>query len=123
VPPKNLALILEGYRAFCEGDLTQAFSLLDAGVVWSGPAGKDLHATRPEVEAELVQSFGESFPFELTEVVGGGDHIMLGFRGAGEGAGLKRFFAVVEVEDGKVIGIHQYEDRATALAHINSPAS
>ena len=139
---ESVEVVVRGFRAFVARDLDTIFELLDPDVEWRSPdfevRGFD---DREEVLRLIAERIEEGYTqIELEECVDAGDEVVVGFRAAwmeerrpvedaeGHSFGVSRYFtigryfAVVTVEDGRVVRVQDYATRQEALAAVGLEA-
>lgn len=103
-------------------DLSAFSELLDPGVTW-GPPGDDLSGchNRDEVIAWYNGARAQGMSGQVTEVVIGGDALLVGLRVTGteeanEAGGFAERWQVLQVRGGRVVDIRGYSNRSEAAA-------
>jgi ketosteroid isomerase-like protein len=123
------AIALHSYEAFNRGDLEEALSVFDPGIVWHtylvpGPGGGTYHGHDGvrELWNDARNIFGE-FRNEPERVIAAGDQVLAFIRvcGRGKESGVEVEAKIAHVHtfrDGKVATVESYEDREEALRTV-----
>jgi ketosteroid isomerase-like protein len=120
VSEDNVALVRRGFDAALRGDLSAIAELLDPKVKWHGgdPAAPGSCRNRAEALASMRQSdVIRGARFELVDVVGVGDKVVVMMRPPPQGEEPAPTVAnLTTFRDGKVIEMIHYPNPADALA-------
>lgn len=124
----NVEIVRRSNAAANRGDLDEAFGCYAPDAVWHSRADepdtgvyRGLDAIREQ--ARTWATMLDDLRFELADYVDAGDRVvasgdMCG-RGAESGAEVREPFAwVLRLRDGQVVEVHEYRDRAEALASV-----
>ncbi len=134
----NVELVVKGYRAFLAGDFERLVEMLDPEVQWNGiDVGPFDPGDRGEVMHVLAERFSDGFRIELERAIGVGDQVVVSFRAAGVERDpaddrplqtrryftVGRYFAVVTINEGRVVRVEDYPHLTAALEAVGLDAS
>jgi ketosteroid isomerase-like protein len=123
--PEDLAAVKSAYEAFGRGDMDALEKLLHPDIEWRTPEVPFLGTYKGLEEFQRgMNEWTESFDdltTEVEEMIDAGEHALVFHRmhGRGRDSGAEvdlAIWQVVSVRDGKLARMHDFMDRAEALA-------
>ena len=130
---ESVEVVVRGYRAFIDGDFDAIAELLDQDVEWYPlGAGPYSFVDHSEALGVVAQRYREQYRVELDRCVGVGDQVVVGFRASREERdatdprplqsrrkfSVERYFAVVTIENGRVVRVHDYPHLQAAFQAV-----
>jgi ketosteroid isomerase-like protein len=122
MPEENVETVKRGFEAALRGDLDAIGEILDPEVKWHGgdPSAPGACTNRREALAFIQQSdVIRGGRFELVDVVGAGDRVVVLIRPPG-GGDSDLVANLVTFRDGKVVEMVHYANDAEALAALEA---
>ena len=124
--PEDLAAVKSAYEAFGRGDMDALEKLLHPDIEWRTTPEVPFLGTYKGLEEfqrgmnEWTESF-DDLTTEVEEMIDAGEHALVFHRmhGRGRDSGAEvdlAIWQVVSVRDGKLVRMHDFMDRAEALA-------
>jgi ketosteroid isomerase-like protein len=117
---------VEVVRRFLAGDVDEALTLADPGIVWN-PIEELPTEGHAAVRTSLARWKAEWDDYEVLpeDFADMGDHVVVKVRlsGRGRGSGVEidaRFYDVYELSDGKIVRMDQFAERSEALTAVQS---
>jgi ketosteroid isomerase-like protein len=121
VPDENVEIARRGFQAALRGDVDALGELLDPDVKWHGgdPSAEGACNNRDEALAFMRRSdVIRGGRFELVDVVGAGDAVVVVIRVPAESDDLVVVANLVTFRDGKVVEMVHYPSADDALARL-----
>jgi ketosteroid isomerase-like protein len=129
MPSKKVQLVIDGYGAFNRRDVEAALAGISQDVVWRArdvlPEGEEFHGHEGVLEFwRMWYETFEEFRAEIEETIEEGDQVMVmvrmhgRHRDSGAEVVTPSFPQVWTIQNGEVVSVEMYPNRATGLAAI-----